>query len=165
MADIDRLTLQECLKFLKEVQSVGSHNLSDQSFHLSGGVLNFFTETTATFLKVLLGSIGFYSYDGSNKLHFYSGSNFVKIQVLKSHTDLVTSGLLSEELESLHISIIDSNPRLQNSETTDSPTSTQFPNDVEDKANAIFQEMFHDKISVPSVVQTLIRFSGSSVKR
>ncbi|CAL5195221.1 unnamed protein product [Lathyrus oleraceus] len=127
---------EECLKFLKEVQSVGSHNLSDQSFHLSGGVLNFFTETTATFLKVL-----------------------------KSHTDLVTSGLLSEELESLHISIIDSNPRLQNSETTDSPTSTQFPNDVEDKANAIFQEMFHDKISVPSVVQTLIRFSGSSVKR
>lgn len=71
VADIYRLTLQECLKFLKEVQAVGPHNLSDQSFHLSVGVLNFFTDTTAIFLKVLLGSVGFYSYGGFIKFHFY----------------------------------------------------------------------------------------------
>ncbi|MCI08089.1 CCR4-NOT transcription complex subunit 1-like, partial [Trifolium medium] len=126
----------ECLKFLKEVQAGGSQNLSGQSFHQSGGVLNLFTETTATFLKVL-----------------------------KSHTDLVTSGQVSEELEKLHISIIDSNPSLQNSSTTDSSASNGFPKDVEDEANNIFQDMFHDKIPVPNVVQRLIRFKESSVKR
>ncbi|WJX85826.1 hypothetical protein P8452_68221 [Trifolium repens] len=127
---------EECLKFLKEVQAGRSQNLSGQSFHQSGGVLNLFTETTATFLKVL-----------------------------KSHTDLVTSGLVSEELEKLHISIIDSNPSLQNSGTTDSSASNGFPKDVEDEANNIFQDMFHDKIPVPNVVQRLIRFKESSVKR
>ncbi|XP_045789212.1 CCR4-NOT transcription complex subunit 1 [Trifolium pratense] len=127
---------EECLKFLKEVQAGGSQNLSGQSFHQSGGVLNLFTETTATFLKVL-----------------------------KSHTDLVTSGQVSEELEKLHISIIDSNPSLQNSGTTDSSASNGFPKDVETDANNIFQDMFHDKIPVPNVVQRLIRFKESSVKR
>jgi CCR4-NOT transcription complex subunit 1 len=62
--NIYRITLQECLKFMKEVQAGRSQNLSGQSFHQSGGVLNLFTETTATFLKVLLESISFYSYAG-----------------------------------------------------------------------------------------------------
>jgi CCR4-NOT transcription complex subunit 1 len=101
----------------------------------------------------------------SSNFHFYLGSDFVKLQVLKSHTDLVTSGLVSEELEKLHISIIDSNPSLQNSGTTDSSASNGFPKDVEDEANNIFQDMFHDKIPVPNVVQRLIRFKESSVKR
>ncbi|GAU24430.1 hypothetical protein TSUD_391390 [Trifolium subterraneum] len=126
---------EECLKFLKEVQAGGSQNLSGQTFHQSGGILNLFTETTATFLKVL-----------------------------KSHTDLVTSGEV-EELEKLHISIIDSNASLQNSRTTDSSASNGFPKDVEEEANDIFQDMFHDKIPVPNVVQRLIRFKESSVKR
>lgn len=63
-ADLYMLTLQECLKFLKEVQAGRSQNLSGQSLRQPGGVLNLCTETTATFLKVLLGSIGFYSYSG-----------------------------------------------------------------------------------------------------
>lgn len=64
MIDIRLLALQECLKFLKEVHTGGSQNLSGKSFHQSGGGLNLNTETTATFLKVLHGSVGFYSYAG-----------------------------------------------------------------------------------------------------
>lgn len=58
------LALQECLKFLKEVHTGGSQNLSGKSFHQSGGVMNLNTETTATFLKVLLESICVYAYAG-----------------------------------------------------------------------------------------------------
>ncbi|XP_039684486.1 CCR4-NOT transcription complex subunit 1 isoform X2 [Medicago truncatula] len=128
---------EECLKFLKEVQAGGSQNLSGQSFNQPGGVLNLSTETTATFLKVL-----------------------------KSHTDLVTSGQLSEELERLNISIIDSNPRLQNSETTDSSTSdTTFSQEVENEANGIFKDMYHDVITVTKMVEMLIERKESSSER
>ncbi|XP_073219959.1 uncharacterized protein [Cicer arietinum] len=127
---------EECLKFLKEVQAGRSQNLSGQSLRQPGGVLNLCTETTATFLKVL-----------------------------KSHTDLVTSRLLSEELEKLHISITDSNQRLQNSGTTDSSASSGYPKDVEIEASFDFQEMFHDRLPVTTVVQKLVQYKESSVKR
>ncbi|KAJ1388195.1 CCR4-NOT transcription complex subunit 1, CAF1-binding domain [Sesbania bispinosa] len=127
---------EECLKFLKEVHFGGSQNLSGQSFHQSGAVLNVYTETTATFLKVL-----------------------------KSHTDLVTSRLLSEELEKLHISIIDSNPRLQNGGAADSSTSDGYADDIEAEANSYFHQMFSDQLTINAMVQMLARFKESSVKR
>ncbi|KAJ1439436.1 CCR4-NOT transcription complex subunit 1, TTP binding domain, partial [Sesbania bispinosa] len=127
---------EECLKFLKEVHFGGSRNLSGQSFHQSGAVLNVYTETTATFLKVL-----------------------------KSHTDLVTSRLLSEELEKLHISVIDSNPRLQNGGAADSSTSDGYADDIEAEANSYFHQMFSDQLTINAMVQMLARFKESSVKR
>ncbi|KAK7287009.1 hypothetical protein RJT34_22414 [Clitoria ternatea] len=127
---------EECVKFLKDVHFGGSQNLSGNSFHQSGSVLNLYTETTATFLKVL-----------------------------KSHTDLVTSRQLSEELERLHISIIDSNPRLQNGGTADSSTSDVYAEDIEAEANSYFHQMFSDQLTISAMVQMLARFKESSVKR
>lgn len=92
-------------------------------------------------------------------------SDYVQFQVLKSHTDLVTSKQLSEELERLHISIIDSNPRLQNGGTTDSSTSDGYADDIEAETNSYFHQMFSDPLSINAMVQMLARFKESSVKR
>ncbi|KAE9611238.1 putative CCR4-Not complex component, Not1, CCR4-NOT transcription complex subunit 1, HEAT [Lupinus albus] len=127
---------EECLKFLKDVHLTGSQDLSGKSFHQSGAFLNLYAETTATFLKVL-----------------------------KSHTDLVTSTQLSEELERLHISIVDSNPRLQNGGTTDSSASDGYADDIEAEANSYFHQMFSDSLSMNEMVHMLSRFKESSVKR
>ena len=75
----------------------------------------------------------------------------------------MTSRQLSEELERLHISIID--PRLQNGGTTDSSTSDGYSDDIEAEANSYFHQMFSDQLSVNSMVQMLARFKESSVKR
>ncbi|TKY68978.1 CCR4-NOT transcription complex subunit 1 [Spatholobus suberectus] len=127
---------EECLKFLKDAHFGGSQNLSGRSFHQSGAVLSLYAETTATVLKVL-----------------------------KSHTDLVASRQLSEELERLHISIIDSNPRLQNGGTVDSSTSDGYADDIEAEANSYFHQMFSDQLTINAMVQMLARFKESSVKR
>ncbi|XP_061369489.1 uncharacterized protein LOC133312337 [Gastrolobium bilobum] len=130
------LFFEECLKFIRDVNFGGSQNLSGKSFHQSGALLNLYAETTATFLKVL-----------------------------KFHTDLVTTKYLSEELERLHISIIDSNPRLQNGGNTESSTSDGFPDDIETEANSFFHQMFSDQLTINAMVQMLARFKESSVKR
>ncbi|XP_019463582.1 PREDICTED: CCR4-NOT transcription complex subunit 1 isoform X3 [Lupinus angustifolius] len=127
---------EECLKFLKDVHLTGSQDLSGKSFHQSGAFLNLYAETTATFLKVL-----------------------------KSHTNLVTSTQLSEELERLHISIVDSNPRLQNGGTTDSSACDGYADDIEAEANSYFHQMFSDSLSMNEMVHMLSRFKESSVKR
>ncbi|XP_020232404.1 CCR4-NOT transcription complex subunit 1 isoform X1 [Cajanus cajan] len=127
---------EECLKFLKDAHFGGSQNLSGKSFHQSGAVLSLYSETTATVLKVL-----------------------------KSHTDSVASGQLSEELERLHISIIDSNPRLQNGGTADSSTSDGYSEDVEAEANTLFHQMFSDQLTINAMVQMLARFKESSLTR
>ena len=62
VTDTFSLTLQECLKFLKDIHFGGSQNLSGNSFHQSGSVLNLYVETAATFLKVLLETFGFSAY-------------------------------------------------------------------------------------------------------
>ncbi|KAL5134610.1 CCR4-NOT transcription complex subunit 1 [Glycine soja] len=88
---------EECLGFLKDAHFGGSQNLSGKSFHQSGAVLSLCVETTATFLKVL-----------------------------KSHTDLVTSRQHSEELERLHISIIDCSQLHSAVSTSSMPSSRGF---------------------------------------
>ncbi|KAK7350377.1 hypothetical protein VNO77_08930 [Canavalia gladiata] len=128
---------EECLKFLKDIIHFGgSQNLPGKSFHQSGAVQNLYAETTATFLKVL-----------------------------KSHTDLVTSRQLSEELERLHTAIIDSNPRPQNGAAADSSTSEGYADDIEAEANSYFHQMFSDQLTINAMVQMLARFKESSVKR
>lgn len=77
---------------------------------------------------------------------------------------MVTSTLLSEELERLHISIVDSNPRLQNGGTTDSSTDG-YSDDIEAEANSYFHQMFSDQLTISAMVQMLARFKDSSVKR
>lgn len=59
VADIIRLTLQECLKFLKDAHFGGSQNLSGNSFHQSDTVLSLYAEAASTVLKVIFQSFGF----------------------------------------------------------------------------------------------------------
>nr|XP_025640967.1 CCR4-NOT transcription complex subunit 1 isoform X1 [Arachis hypogaea] len=127
---------EECLKFVKDIHFGRSQSLSGKSFHQSGAVLNLYAETTPTFLKVL-----------------------------KSHTDFVNSSQLSEELERLQVSMIDSNPRLQNGAPADSSTSDGYSDDIEHEANSYFHQMFSDLLTINAMVQMLARFKESSVKR
>ncbi|XP_015889443.2 uncharacterized protein LOC107424219 isoform X1 [Ziziphus jujuba] len=126
---------EECLKFLKEVQFGGSHDFSTQPFQRSDAVSNLYAGTTATISKVL-----------------------------KAHVSLITSGQLSEEMERLHVAILDSNPRLQNGGTTDSPTDG-YGDDIESEANSYFHQMFSGHLTIEAMVQMLARFKESSVKR
>ncbi|XP_054784760.1 uncharacterized protein LOC129291440 isoform X2 [Prosopis cineraria] len=125
---------EECLKFLKDTHFGGSQNLSSNSFRQST-VLNLYAEATPTFLKVL-----------------------------KSNSGLISSSQLSEELERLHASIMDSNPRLQSSGAADS-SSDGYSDDIETEANAYFHQMFSSQLTIDVMVQMLSRFKESSVKR
>uniref|UniRef100_A0A2N9FJB6 CCR4-NOT transcription complex subunit 1-like n=1 Tax=Fagus sylvatica TaxID=28930 RepID=A0A2N9FJB6_FAGSY len=127
---------EECLKFLKEIQFGGSQDFSTKTFHHSGAVLNLYAETSSTFMKVL-----------------------------KAHTGLITSSQLIEEMEKLHATVTDSNPRLQNGGATDSSTSDGYADDIEAEANSYFHQMFSVHLTIDAMVQMLARFKESPVKR
>ncbi|PON57727.1 CCR4-NOT transcription complex subunit [Trema orientale] len=127
--------LEECLKFLKEIQFGGSHDFSTRPFQHSGAISNLYADATTTFLKVL-----------------------------KAHVGLITSSQLSEELERLHVAIVDSNPRLQNGGTADSSTDG-YADDIEAEANSYFHQMFSGNLTIDAMVQMLARFKESSVRR
>ncbi|XP_059434806.1 uncharacterized protein LOC132167794 isoform X1 [Corylus avellana] len=127
---------EECLSFLKEIQFGGSQDFSTKTFHHSGAVLNLYVETSSTFLKVL-----------------------------KAHTGLISSTQLAEEMEKLHVTTMDSNPRLQNGGATDSSTSDGYADDIEAEANSYFHQMFSGQLTIEAMVQMLARFKESSVKR
>ncbi|KAB1225230.1 CCR4-NOT transcription complex subunit 1 [Morella rubra] len=127
---------EECLNFLKEIHFGGSQDFSTKPFHHSGAILNLYMETSSAFLKVL-----------------------------KDHTGLVNSSELSEEMEKLHATILDSNPRLQNGGATDSSTSDGYSDDIEAEANSYFHQMFSGQLTIDAMVQMLARFKESSVKR
>lgn len=78
---------------------------------------------------------------------------------------MVNSCELSEEMEKLHATILDSNPRLQNGGATDSSTSDGYSDDIEAEANSYFHQMFSGQLTIDAMVQMLARFKESSVKR
>ncbi|XVF22765.1 hypothetical protein REPUB_Repub12eG0199200 [Reevesia pubescens] len=127
---------EECLKFLKEIHFGGSQEFSAKPFHHSTAVLNIYLEASSTFFKVLQANTG-----------------------VKASTQLL------EEMERLHATIMDSNPKLQNGGTTDSSTSDGYGDDIEAEANSYFQEMFSGQLTIDAMVQMLARFKESSVKR
>ncbi|CAK7347840.1 unnamed protein product [Dovyalis caffra] len=126
----------ECLKFLKEIQLGGSQDFSAKPFHHQSNIVNLYSETSSSFLKVL-----------------------------KAHTSLIISTQLSEEMERLHATVMDSNPRLQNGSSADSSTPDGFSDDVEAEANSYFHQMFSGQLTIDAMVQMLARFKESSVKR
>ena len=95
--------------------------------------------------------------DFSNSLHIF--------QVLQAHTTLIISTQLSEEMERLHVTVMDSNPRLQNGSAADSSTPDGFSDDVEAEANSYFHQMFSGHLTINAMVQMLARFKESSVNR
>ncbi|KAL5862252.1 hypothetical protein ACOSQ3_003532 [Xanthoceras sorbifolium] len=127
---------EECLKFLKEIQFGRSQDFSAKPFHHSSALLNLYMEKISTILKVL-----------------------------KGHTGLITSPKLFEEMEKLHAIIMDSNPKLQNGEATESSTSDGYADDIEAEANSYFHQMFSGQLTIDAMVQMLARFKESSVKR
>ncbi|KAJ6729920.1 hypothetical protein OIU85_020791 [Salix viminalis] len=88
---------EECLKFLKEIQPGGSQEISAKPFHPQSNIVTLYSETSSSFLKVL-----------------------------KAQTSLVISTRLSEEMERLHVTAMDSNPSLQNGSSADSSTPDGF---------------------------------------
>lgn len=68
-------------------------------------------------------------------------------------------------MEKLHVTTMDSNPRLQNGGATDSSTSDGYADDIEAEANSYFHQMFSGQLTIEAMVQMLARFKESSVKR
>ncbi|XP_022770231.1 CCR4-NOT transcription complex subunit 1-like isoform X3 [Durio zibethinus] len=127
---------EECLKFLKDIQFSGSQEFSARPFHHTTTVLNFYLETSSTFFKVL-----------------------------KANSEVIASTQLLDEMERLHATIMDSNPKLQNGGTTDSSTSDGYGDDIEGEANSYFHQMFSGQLTIEAMVQMLARFKESSVRR
>ncbi|KAK2650679.1 hypothetical protein Ddye_018168 [Dipteronia dyeriana] len=127
---------EECLKFLKEIQFGRSQDFSARPFHHSSALLNLYMEKISIILKVL-----------------------------KAHTGLLTSTKLFEEMENLHSIIMESNPKLQNGEATESSTSDGYADDIETEANSYFHQMFSGQLTIEAMVQMLAQFKESSVKR
>lgn len=94
---------------------------------------------------------------------FFSYS--VHLQVLKTHTSLSISSRLSEEMERLNLTIMDSNPPLQSDGSADSSTPDGFSDDVEAEANSYFHQMFSSQLTIDAMVQMLSRFKESPVRR
>ena len=86
------------------------------------------------------------------------------LQVLKSHSGLISPRQLTEELQRLCASVMDSNPRLQSSGAADS-SSDGYADDIETEANSYFHQMFSSQLTNDAMVQMLARFKESSVKR
>ncbi|KAJ6675578.1 hypothetical protein OIU85_011707 [Salix viminalis] len=127
---------EECLRFLKEIQLSGSQDFSAKPFHHQSNIVNLYSETSSSFLKVL-----------------------------QAHTNLIISTQLSEEMERLNVTVMDSNPGLQNGSAADSSTPDGFSDDVESEANSYFHQMFSGQLTIDAMVQMLARFKESSVKR
>uniref|UniRef100_A0A6N2MSE0 CCR4-Not complex component Not1 C-terminal domain-containing protein n=1 Tax=Salix viminalis TaxID=40686 RepID=A0A6N2MSE0_SALVM len=127
---------EECLRFLKEIQLSGSQDFSAKPFHHQSNIVNLYSETSSSFLKVL-----------------------------QAHTNLIISTQLSEEMERLNVTVMDSNPGLQNGSAADSSTPDGFSDDVEAEANSYFHQMFSGQLTIDAMVQMLARFKESSVKR
>lgn len=90
--------------------------------------------------------------------------SIVASQVLKAQSTFI-SNQLSEEVEKLNLTIMDSNPRQQNGGPTDSSTPDGFSDDVESEANSYFHQMFSGNLTVDAMVHMLARFKESTVKR
>ncbi|TYH38529.1 hypothetical protein ES332_D12G116000v1 [Gossypium tomentosum] len=127
---------EECLKFLKEIQFGGSQEFSAKPFHHTTAVLNLYLEASTTFFKIL-----------------------------KANSGSITSTQLFEEMERLHVTIMDSTSKLQNGGTTVSSPSDGYGDEIEAEANSYFHQMFSGQLTIDAMVEMLARFKESSVKR
>ncbi|CAN4125895.1 unnamed protein product [Withania somnifera] len=127
---------EECLKFLKETH-LAAQDVASNRFDSPNTLWTIYSETTSTFLKVL-----------------------------KSHSGLLSSRCLSEELDKLHIMYMDANSRLKSVSGADSSASDGGgSDDIEAEANIYFHQMFSGQLSNDATVQMLARFKESSEKR
>lgn len=126
---------EECLKFLREIH-LAAQDVASNRFDPPNALWTIYSETSSTFLKVL-----------------------------KSHSGLVSSRHLSEELDKLHITYMDANSRLKSVGGADSSTSEGSSDDIEAEANIYFHQMFSGQLTNDATVQMLARFKESTEKR
>ncbi|KAK4372034.1 hypothetical protein RND71_007418 [Anisodus tanguticus] len=126
---------EECLKFLREIH-LATQDVPSNRFDPPNALWTIYSETSSTFLKVL-----------------------------KSHSGLVSSRHLSEELDKLHITYMDANSRLKSVGCVDSSTSDGGSDDIEAEANIYFHQMFSGQLTNDATVQMLARFKESTEKR
>ncbi|KAK4379437.1 hypothetical protein RND71_001299 [Anisodus tanguticus] len=126
---------EECLKFLREIH-LATQDVPSNRFDPPNALWTIYSETSSTFLKVL-----------------------------KSHSGLVSSRHLSEELDKLHITYMDANSRLKSVGGVDSSTSDGGSDDIEAEANIYFHQMFSGQLTNDATVQMLARFKESTEKR
>ncbi|KAI3505613.1 hypothetical protein L1887_27746 [Cichorium endivia] len=82
----------------------------------------------------------------------------LEYQVVQSHTSLLSSNQLSEEMESLCLnSQIDGDP--------DASTSKVYDDAIEAEANSYFHQLFSGQLKVDAMIQMLARYKDSSEKR
>ncbi|XP_048132836.1 CCR4-NOT transcription complex subunit 1 isoform X7 [Rhodamnia argentea] len=127
---------EECLQFLKLMESGESVDITAKGSLHSGGLLNLYLDATPIFFKTLV-----------------------------AHASSISSHQHLEELEKLRIALTTSTMRLQNGGTADSASSEEYAEDIEAEANSYFQQMFSGQLMIDAMVQMLTRFKESSVKR
>ena len=86
-------------------------------------------------------------------------------QVLHAHTGLVSSSLLSEEMERLYVTIMHANPKFQRYGATGSSISDRYAEDIEAESNSYFLQMYSCQLTVDAIVLKLSQFKESSEKR
>ncbi|XP_058205092.1 uncharacterized protein LOC131319013 isoform X2 [Rhododendron vialii] len=127
--------VEECLEFLKEMLFT-PEALSEDSFQHSCGLANLNLNISSTILKAL----------GTNAVH-------------------ITSEKLSEELKRFCKASTDVGLRLQNVRNSDSTTPDECSDDIEEKANTYFRELFSGQMTSDAMVEMLARFRESSERR
>lgn len=127
---------EECLKFLKEIQSQVTSEDNANRLHHTGAAASFYSQTALVLLKVL-----------------------------QANARTLTSNSLSDEIDKLHITPMHGSLSQQNDGVSDSSSSNTYSDDIEAEANSYFQRMFSEQLTIDEMVQMLSRFKESSEKR
>ncbi|KAL5812656.1 hypothetical protein ACOSQ3_027606 [Xanthoceras sorbifolium] len=127
---------EECLKFLKEISFEAADQASTNLYQHYVPVVNAYTETSSTILKVL-----------------------------QANVKQITSDHLAEELKRVQGVFPHVGPQLQHVDTSDPPASDGYADDIEAQANSYFHQTFSGEVAIDVMIQMLSRFKESSEKR
>ncbi|KAL2892492.1 CCR4-NOT transcription complex subunit 1 [Bienertia sinuspersici] len=111
------------------------------------------------------------SEENANMLHQTSSSanlssqSAIILKVLQANARTVTSKSLCDEIEKLHISLMNGSLVQQNDGIIDSSSSNTNSDDIELEANSYFQRMFSEQLTIDAMVRMLTCFKESSEKR
>ena len=88
----------------------------------------------------------------------------IVVQALQSHSGVLSSNHLSEEIEKLDVSHMRSNSRMRSAGGSDA-AADGYADDIETEANAYFHQMFSGNLSIDAMIQMLTRFKESPEER
>ncbi|KMT00009.1 hypothetical protein BVRB_1g018420 isoform D [Beta vulgaris subsp. vulgaris] len=112
------------------------------------------------------------SEENANRLHqtassanLGSQSALVILKVLQANARTMTSKGLCDEIEKMHVSVMNGSLIQQNDGVNDTSSSNTYSDDIEAEANSYFQSMFAQQLTIDEMVQMLGCFKESSEKR